>query len=213
MYALPAPLSEGAAMTLPRPDAGRPCTRSQAPPAELVLAARRGDPAAWEQLVARFDRMLRRVAAGYRLNTADSDDAVQLTWIRFYTRGHALREPAALPTWLATTMRRECMRILQRGVDEILTDDETTFERTGAGDPLDEILADEQQRCLASAIEALPQRHRAIMELLLREPGIAYGEVETRLGVPVGSIGPIRGRCLNRLARDRGLTALVASGG
>src|SRR5215216_2288896 len=95
--------------------------------ATVVRAAADGDSYALDQLVRRFERLLRSVLRFYRLSRWDSDDVIQSTWLQFLQHGRALREPAALSGWLATTARRLSLRTLQRHVREQLTDDPCHF--------------------------------------------------------------------------------------
>src|SRR4051794_14518174 len=88
-----------------------------------VHAARTGDDDAWARLIDRFDRTLRRIARSYRLPPADVDDAVQAAWMQLFRHIGRIRDPAAVSGWLATTTRRESMRLCQAPVRERLTDD------------------------------------------------------------------------------------------
>ena len=89
----------------------------------LVRAAASGDTVALGRLVPRFDRVLRGVTRSFRLSAWDADDVIQSTWLQFMQHGRQLREPAAVSGWLATTARRQSLRVLQRHVREHLTDD------------------------------------------------------------------------------------------
>ncbi len=178
--------------------------------APVVLAARAGDPLAWEALVRRFDGTLRAIARSYRLAAADVDDVVQATWHDLVRDIHCLREPAAVPGWLVTAARRKAMRQLQTPAREVLTGDPALGDcaETDAG-PDDALLAAERREALAAALATLPARHRELMTVLASRPCVDYREAAALLAMPVGSIGPIRARSLARLARDGRLRALV----
>jgi RNA polymerase sigma factor (sigma-70 family) len=177
--------------------------------ARLVRSAAAGNGRAFASLVARFDRTLRSIARSYRLNGWDVDDVVQATWLQFLDHGAKLREPAAVGGWLATTARRNCLRLLQANVREVLIDDPTAGE-TGCDGGLDaEVLAAERRTALDASLARLTDRQRDLMTLLLDEPEISYEEIGRRLELPVGSIGPTRARSLSRLRRDTGLRAYV----
>ena len=118
------PLREVAPPSAPR-DADRELV-------SLVRASRAGDSAAWTQLVERFTPTLRRIARSYRLQPSDVDDVVQATWLRLFAHIEQLRDPAAVAGWLATTTRRECLRVLQGHVREHLTDDPDAGRVLGA---------------------------------------------------------------------------------
>ena len=177
---------------------------------ELVSAARAGDDRAWNQLHARFTPMLRSIAYSYRLSSSDVDDAVQMTWVRLVNHIGRLRDPAAVAGWLATTTRRECLRLLQRPVRERVTDDPRLGDRVDQGsNPELELLAAERRAVLASALETLPERHRQLMILLLAQPKLDYETISETLGMPRGSIGPIRARSIARLQGHPELCAII----
>lgn len=167
----------------------------------LMRAARRGDNVAWTRLIARFDRSLRSLACSYRLAPADVDDVVQNTWACLYQHIDRVREPAAVAGWLATTTRREAMRLLQSRVRELPSDDPQLGESVAGERPEAVVLAAEQRVVLARALATLPARQRALMTLLVTEPDANYREISATLEMPVGSIGPIRARGLARLQR------------
>lgn len=169
--------------------------------APLVRAAQSGDNVAWGQLVSRFDRMLRGIARSYRLSSHDLDDAVQATWIKLYANIDSIRDCQAIAGWLATTVRRESLRLLQVGVREHLTD-ELDFAGEDRGDgPEAALLAAERREVLERALASLPDRQRRLMTLIADRRDPDYREISTALDMPIGSIGPIRARSLARLQR------------
>jgi RNA polymerase sigma factor (sigma-70 family) len=171
--------------------------------AAIVAAARKGDDDAWSQLVARHRPMLRGIARSYRLSRDDVDDVVQTVFVRLYEHIDRIREPAALTGWLATTVRRESMRLLQSHVREVPTDDPELGADDASSTPHDRLLASERRIVLGRALAALPERQRALMALVAVDTD--YREISTKLAMPVGSIGPIRARSLARLQRDADL--------
>jgi RNA polymerase sigma factor (sigma-70 family) len=175
----------------------------------LVRAAVAGDERAFASLVARFDRQLRAVARSYRLSGWDVDDVIQCTWIQLMEHGAKLREPAAVSGWLVTTTRRYCLRMLQSGVRELLSEDPTASERGYDGGLDADMITAERRAALDASLSRLPDRQRDLMTLLLDEPELSYEDVGRRLGLPVGSIGPTRQRSLSRLRRDSRLRALM----
>jgi RNA polymerase sigma factor (sigma-70 family) len=180
--------------------------------ARLVRAGAEGDPVALERLVDHFDRMLRGVTRSFRLSRWDADDVIQTTWLQFMQHGRAMREPAALSGWLATTARRQSLLLLQRHVREVLTDDPTCDTAGDHGEPDRELLAVELREALHGALGELPNRQRDLMRVLVANPDLSYEEVGRRLAMPVGSIGPTRARSLDRLRRTSKLQALKAVG-
>jgi RNA polymerase sigma factor (sigma-70 family) len=170
----------------------------------LVAAAAAGDQPSWDALVERFGPALIRMARSHGLSRHEAEDAVQETWMRLLRRIETVREPRALSGWLRTTVRHESLRVRERGQRESPTAEElcadvadTTGVEAQAG--LD---AAECGVAVARALDALPARHRKLMRALFTETEPSYEEVAAQLGIPVGSIGPIRRRCLARLRLD-----------
>ena len=175
---------------------------------ELVDAARAGDERAWTALVLRLEPRLRAVARRYGLSPAQVDDVLQNAWLRLFEHLGTLREPEAVGAWLMVTVRREAFRVLQARVREIVTDDPLDSHAPQADGPEADVLAAERRRVLERAMGGLSDRHRSLMVLMLVEPGLDYREVSARTGIPIGSIGPIRGRCTARMAGDTAVQAL-----
>ena len=170
----------------------------------LVTAASRGDDSAWAELVARFNSHLTWVARSQRVPAHDVEDIVQVTFIRLYENLGSLRDVNALPGWLDTTARRETLRSIQKMLRERPLDAEALAELPSPEEPAedtDELLKAELQRAIAE----LPQRQRILMEALSQELG--YDEISERFDMPIGSIGPTRGRAMERLRDDRSLRA------
>ena len=188
-----------------------PVPESDAELAALVHAAAAGDSVAMDHLVTRFDRVLRGVTRGFRLNQWDADDVIQATWLQFMKCGRQLREPAAIAGWLATTARRESLHLLQRHVREHLTDDPERDAPCDRAEPDRELLEAERRELLRGALAELPDRPRDLMRVLVARPDLSYEEVGRMLAMPIGSIGPTRARALDRLARSRELQALHAA--
>jgi RNA polymerase sigma factor (sigma-70 family) len=176
----------------------------------LVQALRVNDDVAWRQLIVRFERMLRSIARSYRLNNADVDDVVQTVWVRLHEHVGRLREPDALAGWLATTARRESLRLLQAGTREHVTDDAALFDGAELERPESEVLAAERHDILLRALGTLPAHQRRLMVLLTTEP-VDYRAVSVTLDMPIGSIGPTRARSVARLQDNPELQALHAA--
>jgi RNA polymerase sigma factor (sigma-70 family) len=176
----------------------------------LVRSARAGDSRAWEQIVKRFGGTIRAVTRGFRLNGADAEDVTQATWLRLLRSIDRIEDPAALKAWLVTTARRESLRSLQGRTRELPTD-QPIFEDQPDPAVLDEQLTlAERGRALREAMTELPAKARALLETLVNGPDCSYEELSAKLGIPVGSIGPTRGRSLARLRQDPRLLAVVA---
>jgi RNA polymerase sigma factor (sigma-70 family) len=188
-----------------------PLPESDAELESLVRAAAAGDPVAMDRLVARFERVLRGVTRGYRLDSWDADDVIQATWLQFIKHGRQLRDPAAVAGWLATTARRECLLLLRRHVREHLTDDPERGAECDHAEPDRELLAAERRELVRRALAELPDRPRDLMHVLVARPDLSYEEVGELLAMPIGSIGPTRARALDRLRRSHELQALHAA--
>jgi RNA polymerase sigma factor (sigma-70 family) len=172
-------------------------------PAELVAAAAAGDSAAWAALVDRYTGLLWSVARGFRLDQADAADVVQTAWLRLVEHLERLHDPEHVGAWLATTVRRECLRQLRRSGRERATEstDLDTVDLTA--EPLDAaLLRDESMAELSHALNRMPDPCRRLLRVLMADPPPSYDEVSAALDMPVGSIGPTRGRCLNRLRQE-----------
>jgi RNA polymerase sigma factor (sigma-70 family) len=139
------------------------------------------------------------------------DDVLQDVWLRAFRALGTLQEPAAVGPWLVVMTRRESLRTLQRCVDEFVSDDHSRFDRPVLTTPETELLARERAAELRAAIAALPTRQRRVIGTMLAVPGASYEEVAHALGLPVGSLGPTRGRALVRLRRDPRLVSEASS--
>lgn len=175
------------------------------PPAEvsdgdLVVRARAGEQAAWDGLVERFSGLVWSVARAHRLDDADAGDVVQTTWLRLVEHLDSIRQPGAVGAWLATTARRECLRVIRRDKREIASEDAGVYERAPEDDAPDTgLLDDERDELVRAAMEELPDHCQRLLRVLMADPAPSYREVSAALDMPVGSIGPTRGRCLERL--------------
>lgn len=167
----------------------------------LVRRASGGDQAAWDALVERYSSLLWSVARGYRLERADTADAVQVAWLRLVEHLPRLRDPERVGAWLATTVRRECLQIIAaRRRSGAPLDGAALEAMPDDSDPVDaRLLAHERNEALRRAFERLPTRCRMLLQVLMADPPPSYQQVSERLATPIGSIGPTRARCLDRL--------------
>jgi RNA polymerase sigma factor (sigma-70 family) len=181
---------------------------------EHVRRAATGDREAWRQLVAEFEGMLWAVARGHRLCDADAADVTQTAWMRLAENLDRLQDPSRVGAWLATTTRRECLRAL-RGSARELPEAEPPEPADAHPSPIDGgLLEAERNTALWSAFRRLPARDQALLRMLAAEPQPSYDEIAAALRMPIGSIGPTRGRALDRLreelARSRALEVVAA---
>ncbi len=196
------------------PDLADAASQGRGGPAvtDLVARARNGDKQAWDALVDRYAPLIWSICRRHGLGDADAEDVGQNVWLKLAGQLEKIRLPAALPGWLATTTRRECGRILRvrpgardtgqaPGAETIPDDDARTAE--------DELLAAERHAALREAFADLPPCCQQLIALLTENPPPSYAQISARLGLPAGSIGPNRGRCLDKLRRHPAIAALT----
>ncbi len=179
---------------------------------DLITRARNGDRQAWDALVERYAPLIWSICRGRRLGRADAEDIGQSVWLKLVNHLDAIRDPAALPGWLATTTRRECGQVLNaaRGpqaagqlqdVENIPDEQARTAEQ--------ELLAAERHAALREAFAHVPPSCQRLIAILIEDPPVPYAEISARLGIPVSSIGPTRSRCLDKLRRYPAIAALI----
>jgi RNA polymerase sigma factor (sigma-70 family) len=173
-----------------------------------VRAARDGDRNAWSTLVARYGGLVWGVTRAHRLGDADAADVFQTTWLRLVEHLDDIRNPDGLGSWLATTARHESLRLLRVGQRHVLTDGFAMPDEAIDGALDERLLADERNASLWRAFAEISERCRRLLRMLVADPPPSYEDVSAALDMPIGSIGPTRGRCLQQL-RER-LTAVGA---
>ncbi|MFC4061146.1 RNA polymerase sigma factor [Planomonospora corallina] len=170
---------------------------------EAVLA---GDQTAWDELVRRFGPVIWAAVRAYGLSPADASDIVQGTWLRLLESLHTIRDPERIGSWLFTTARREAVRLLRRSRGERLTAEPAEPDGAagpdGAGhltDPAVAVLTADEGRRLWRAVETMNEPCRSLFRLMATAPDAGVHQLAGRLGMPSGSYGPTRRRCLDRL--------------
>lgn len=179
--------------------------------ADLVLAARAGDEAAWRSIVFRYLDLVWAVARAQGLDHCDAADVTQMTWLRLHEHLDRLRQPDRVAAWLATTAKRESLKLLRErrreGAQVQMAPQRHDRAAAGAGVAAEmeafagDALAGEADRDerLWRAFEELPVPCRTLLRALMAVPPPSYAELSVALGMPIGSIGPTRSRCLDRL--------------
>jgi len=169
--------------------------------AGLVRGAAAGDRWAWERLIDQYARLIWAITVEFKLVESDAADVAQTTWLRLLEHIDRIEYPDRVGSWLAATARNECLRFLAARKRVVLAyDDEVLTGVVALGPEVDErILADERDQVVRDALSRLPKRWQRLLELLMADPPASYAEISGQLGVPVGSIGPTRGRCLAQL--------------
>ncbi|GAA4219927.1 sigma-70 family RNA polymerase sigma factor [Streptosporangium album] len=170
-----------------------------------ISAALAGDQAAWDMLVGRFSGLLWSAVRAYDLSAADAADAVQGTWLRLVESLHTIRDPDRIGSWLFTTAKREASLLSRRNRGErLMADTEHAHpDPARAGqvhpDPAVTVLTADEGRRLWRAVEEMHEPCRSLFLLMAAAPDAGVHQLAGRLGMPSGSYGPTRGRCLNRL--------------
>jgi RNA polymerase sigma factor (sigma-70 family) len=189
------------------------CAAEHDPLADLVEAAASGDDNAWKALYGRYTPLISSVCRRYRLAGSDADDVSQAVWLRLVQQLNRLREPNALPGWILTTTRNEALSVIKAGrrmlpADPMVDDRLDSTDRPEFDIHLDQ--ADER-RALRESLRQLRPEHRQLLLLLVADPQLSYREISERLGIPIGSIGPTRARCLRRLRATTEIHALATA--
>jgi RNA polymerase sigma factor (sigma-70 family) len=165
-----------------------------------------------DALVERYAPLIWSICRRHRLDGADADDVALSVWLHLVDHLRNLRDPAALPGWLVTTARRECARVLRAARNALpagymLDAQPLPAEETFTGEQ--ELLAAERHAALRQAFRELPPECQRLIALLAADPPVPYAEISARLGIPIGSIGPTRRRCLDKLRRSPAIGALI----
>ena len=168
--------------------------------AGLVRAVRDGSEDALGQIVTEFSPMLWHVARAAGLSPDDAQDVVQTVWMSLLSHLDDIHTPAALAGWLVTTTRREAWRVRGAGRKQVPADQDWLAELPDRGPGSEELaIIGDGRRALWSAIGQLTPRCQELLRIIAFVPRPDYRAVAAELGMPVGSIGPTRGRCLAKL--------------
>lgn len=182
--------------------------------AALVRAAAAGDRPSFDALVREYRGLVSSIARAHRLGDADTADLAQATWLKLFENLGRLEQPARVGAWLATTARRECLRVLRHARRQVPFADDTPDDRPAGGGPGDALMTAERNQILWGSFARLRQSDQKLLAMLMAEPRPAYEEISAVLDVPIGSIGPTRARALSRLRRElvhqNGLSLLAA---
>jgi RNA polymerase sigma factor (sigma-70 family) len=183
--------------------------------ADLLARASSGDQTAWDRVVARYAGLLWAVARGFRLDAADAADAVQNTWLRLVENLDRITEPDKLGSWLGTTVRRECLQVLRRaGRETTGPGPELLGAVPDPAPPVDErLLLRERDAALWRTLSTLSDQCRRLLRVLMASPPPSYADVAVALDIAIGTIGPARQRCLDRLRRAAAAEELLAGPG
>jgi RNA polymerase sigma factor (sigma-70 family) len=165
-----------------------------------LIAYRDGDANAMSALVRRVTPLLWHVARGFRLDSASAEDVTQNTLLAFVRHSQEIVEPHAALRWLIVTARREAIRAVhQRDRVELVDEAARTMPAPESDEPERVVLATATQRVLWRNVAQLSERCRQLLRVIAFAERPDYATLSTALGMPVGSIGPTRGRCLAKL--------------
>ena len=187
------------------------------PLGELITAAVAGNQRAWAALYERYAPLVSAVCRRYRLAPSDVDDVSQVVWMRLVQNLGRLREPRALPGWIVTTGKHEALRVLElrRRTEPADPMIDSRFDAgpaaAGAAEVDENLHRYEQRQAVHDGLRQLRPEHRQLLLMLTADPQIPYQEISRRLGIPTGSIGPTRARCLRKLRDTSQVRALLAS--
>jgi RNA polymerase sigma factor (sigma-70 family) len=170
---------------------------------------RAGDHAALDDLVRALSPVLWHVVRSYGLDRDQSEDVVQTTWLTLVRRHESIADPQAVAAWLTTTARREAWRVSKAANKAIALGDEVIEARVPHQKDAESqvIVADEQDR-IWSCVSQLSERCQRLLRIVAFEDRPDYAGIARELSMPIGSIGPTRGRCLDKLK-----TLLSSDGG
>ena len=171
---------------------------------DLFLGVRQGHTGAWERLVERYAALVYAVPRQMGLSSADAEEVSQATWMIVHRHLHLIEKPRSLAHWLITTASRETWKLRRiRRRRERLEAASARIEPDALDDDPAQLLERmEQAELVRAAIEELPPRCAGLLRALYLDPGeTSYRETGASLGMPQGSVGPTRMRCLAQLAR------------
>jgi RNA polymerase sigma factor (sigma-70 family) len=170
-------------------------------PGNLLAGVSGGDRAAWAEIIRRYGPLLLHVAARMGLSRSDAADVAQLTWIRLWQHGHQIRESERLGGWLVSTARREAIRVATASSRYVLSADPSAERVRSNPESLHDVYQFDREYdgIVELALRRLPARYRTLLRLLSSDLELSYSEIADRLGVPIGSIGPMRMRAIRMI--------------
>jgi RNA polymerase sigma factor (sigma-70 family) len=179
---------------------------------QLVLACRSGDAAAWEALVHRYQRLIYSIPRRAGLDAEQAGDVFGHVFAALVEHLHSIEQPARVKAWLVTTAKRETWRVSRSARATAVSldrqragdDADTLAFDIPDDDPLPDVVVErlDAQHTIRMAVDALDERCRGLLTaLFLHDTPPPYAEIAATTGVPEGSIGPTRARCLQKLKR------------
>jgi RNA polymerase sigma factor (sigma-70 family) len=171
--------------------------------AETVGEAVGGNQEAWDALVDRFAPLVWGIARAHSLDTLDASDVSQTVWLRLAEHIGDLRDRTRIGSWLAVTTKNEAQRTHKRRQFQMPVSHERLIHlpEPNARQPEETVVASEEATALWTAFSSLGVQCRTLLRMLINDPAPSYTAVSETLGLPVGSIGPKRARCLSSLRK------------
>ena len=164
---------------------------------ELIDQCLRGNQRAWDELIARYSRLVYSIPLRKGFSADDADDVFQNVFAIMHRQLSTLRQHESLPAWLITITQRQCLRLLKTAPAQVELD-ESSLENAAVDN--DEMQVWERQQLVQQALRQLDPRCRELLTaLFLDSSGEGYKAVASRLQMPIGSIGPVRARCFKKL--------------
>lgn len=174
---------------------------------ELVKRCRAGDENAWELIVLKYQKLLLSIPRRSGLSMDLAADVVQDVFITLFEKLDSIEKPEFLRAWLATTTRHKTIHLIQRekfGKNKSIDDEENifAFEIPDQKISVEEVLINiERDIQIETALGSIDERCRSLLTMLYLEQDISYLEITEKLSIPLGSIGPTRARCLQKLTK------------
>lgn len=169
---------------------------------ELLERCREGDVQAWEEIVRTFSPLVWTVARSHRVSPNDCEEIYQITWERLLENLSHINRPERLGTWLTTVARRESIRHSESARFTVNFSDPQQWDLLAVSpdtSPENQTLRRTENEIVLKEIRKLPDQHQALVSMLFSDPPIPYEVISSRLGIPRGSIGPMRKRIMARL--------------
>jgi RNA polymerase sigma factor (sigma-70 family) len=181
---------------------------------DLAARAGNGEKQAWDALVERYSPLIWSICRRHRLDDADARAVGRSIWRQLVHQLDKVQDPGALSCWLAATAWRECENVRSATGRRLVAGEIADAGRQ----PSHQITMAEHERLIADrhamlreAFSRLPACCQRLLTLLIDEPPMPDTEISARLGIPAGSIGPARSRCLDKLRRDPVIAALTSA--
>lgn len=170
------------------------------PLTELVAAALQGDADAWRRLVESHSRLVWSIIRSLAIAEPEASDVFQSVFLKM-TEHLDRVQPEALPSWLITVTRRECYDVARRRQRLPVPTEELEVAEADSATMDERMVLSDEEAAVAAGLERLSERCQRLLRLLASSEEFSYTQISEIMDIPIGSIGPTRARCLERLAR------------